>query len=134
MENIIIETEFGPLSPSNEKISKFLQEYADKTLKEVFKLDESDTWLKDISFHELELSIRAHHTMAQSFPERDYDKQTLDFVTTEYTPARIITRRNAGYIVFKEFMYVLSKVISEKDAASGKQRNLSFDPEIFKAE
>jgi len=118
----------------NEQISKFLQDNGDKNLKEVFNLDEKDTWLKEISFHELDLSTRAHDTIAQSFSEREYDKQTLDYVTTEYTPAIIFTRRNVGYIAFKEFMYVLYKVISEKDATYKKQRNLTFDPEIFKAE
>ena len=123
----------SPMTISDENLVPFFKEFGDKTLKETFNLDESDNWLKDISFHDLELSIRAHNTIAQSFGEREWSKQTLEYVVNDYTPEKVITRCNVGKIAFKEFMYKLYETIKLQDEKSGKERSLGFDPEIFKA-
>ena len=132
METIELASHWGPVIISDEKLVPFFKEFGDRTLKETFNLNESDSWLKDISFHDLKLSVRAHNTIAESFAEREWSKQTLEYVVNNYTPAIVITRRNVGKIAFEEFMYKLYEEIKLHDEKSGKHRSLEFDPEIFK--
>ena len=133
MDTIELKAYWGTVTISGEKLVPFFKEFGDKTLKETFNLDESDTWLKDISFYDLELSIRATNTIQESFAEPEYSKRTLEYVVNDYTPAKVITRRNVGFKAFKEFMYKLYETIKMHDENTGKQRSLGFDPEIFKA-
>ena len=131
MDTIELTAYWGTVTISGEKMVPFFKEFGDKTLKETFNLDESDTWLKDISFFDLELSTRATNTISQSFAERNSSKQTLEYVVNDYTPAKVITRRNVGAKAFDEFMYKLYETIKLHDEKTGKTRTLGFDPEIF---
>jgi len=109
----------------------FLEYFGDSPIKDIFKLDEEDMWIKTTSFWDLKLSTRAQNTISQSFEERSTSKQTIEYVATEYTPNLMISRRNVGQSVFFEFMKILNEVIIEKDKALGKNRELDFSTELL---
>jgi len=131
MDKIEVSTEYGLLSFTNEEKANFFKSFGDKSIKEIFKLDESESWLKKTSFWDLKLSTRAQNTISTSFDERTTSKQTIYYVVTNYTPALMSTRRNVGQSVCFEFMRVLYEFISAQDKQSNNHRNYEFNPEIF---